>query len=330
MYPWRLQRYRTLPTDPMTRIERRIMLGPRRIDWLAHHYLRVDLLSRPHQSPILLDEDKACTWLFDQRWPDGFTCDRCGGREVAKVPERPRVRRCAGCHHHHSVTAGTPLHGLRTPVRQVLYLLTLLGDLRYSAAEAARRACMRYHTVWEIQQKLRAGLSERLPKLGELAHYQVVLVSRRGTRLEPNPPRDWWGDTQKVAVAIVTDIAERFLTKTGSKPVSTARALVNEVANRPLEEVPESPEHKFPFAYRAVPWVLDTVHRSVTKRWMNRYLDAICSMRACELDPASWARVILDGPRRTARELTPSVPPNDWLYPDAATFDPRCSKGPPS
>ncbi len=60
--------------------------------------------------------DKACLeYLIASRWPDGFVCPRCGGRESYwKAPRK--LFQCKACGYQASVTAGTVMHRSRMPL----------------------------------------------------------------------------------------------------------------------------------------------------------------------------------------------------------------------
>lgn len=46
--------------------------------------------------------------LADLRWPGGYVCANCGGRETWHLKARPRTFECRGCGHQESITAGLP------------------------------------------------------------------------------------------------------------------------------------------------------------------------------------------------------------------------------
>ena len=62
------------------------------------------------------DEEACRSYLFESRWPDGFSCPRCGGTSAGEQPKR-RLWECRDRGHQTSVTAGTVMHGTRTPLR---------------------------------------------------------------------------------------------------------------------------------------------------------------------------------------------------------------------
>ena len=59
--------------------------------------------------------DKACReYLFRLRWPDGFSCPRCG--HVKAWPMKGALLRCVRCDYKASVIAGTVFQGTRKPL----------------------------------------------------------------------------------------------------------------------------------------------------------------------------------------------------------------------
>jgi ribosomal protein L37AE/L43A len=61
------------------------------------------------------DEDACRRYLFGSRWPDGFACARCSG-QIAGEQSKRWLWECRSCGHQTSVTAGTVMHGTRTPL----------------------------------------------------------------------------------------------------------------------------------------------------------------------------------------------------------------------
>ena len=58
-------------------------------------------------------EEQCRQHLFEQRWPGGFVCPKCGARKCCQLSDG--TLQCAACRHRISVTAGTVLH--RSPLR---------------------------------------------------------------------------------------------------------------------------------------------------------------------------------------------------------------------
>lgn len=117
--------------------------------------------------------EAACLdYLAASRWPEGFACPGCGGRR-AWVLERRHLWECAECHLQTSVTAGTVMHGTRTPLRGWFWAAYLVATHHpgISAKQLQRQLGLsRYETAWLILQKLRRAMvaPEREPLKGEV------------------------------------------------------------------------------------------------------------------------------------------------------------------
>lgn len=59
-------------------------------------------------------EEQCRQYLFEQRWPDGFICPKCGVWKVYQLSDG--TLQCAACRHQTSVTAGTVLHRSHLPL----------------------------------------------------------------------------------------------------------------------------------------------------------------------------------------------------------------------
>jgi transposase-like protein len=107
-----------------------------------------------------VDEDACRRYLFESRWPEGFACPCCGGTSVGEQPKR-RLRECRGCGHQTSVTAGTVMHGTRTPLQVWFWAAYLVATHHpgISAVQLQRQlGIKRYETAWLILHKLRRAM----------------------------------------------------------------------------------------------------------------------------------------------------------------------------
>jgi transposase-like protein len=106
-------------------------------------------------------DERACLgYLAASRWPEGYRCPRCGG-EKAWVLERRQLWECAACGHQASVTAGTVLHGTRTPLTLWFWGAYLVATHTpgISAVQLKRQLGLsRYETAWLMLQKLRRAM----------------------------------------------------------------------------------------------------------------------------------------------------------------------------
>ena len=121
------------------------------------------------KAPATLDEfyrsfptERRC-WeaLRRVRWPEGFRCPRCEARRAHRLRARG-LWQCAGCRYQVSVTAGTPFHGTRVPLRT--WFLAMFFVARHkqgiSALQFQRDAGLgSYKTAWTLLHKVRSALA---------------------------------------------------------------------------------------------------------------------------------------------------------------------------
>jgi ISXO2 transposase-like protein/transposase-like zinc ribbon protein len=107
-------------------------------------------------------EDRCIEYLSGLRWPGGYICAACGGREAWRLKRRVRIYECRHCGHQESVTAGTIFHWTRTGLAKGFLAAYLMGkDKRGVSAKFLQRELgVAYQTAWTIAHKLRHGLSE--------------------------------------------------------------------------------------------------------------------------------------------------------------------------
>jgi ISXO2-like transposase domain/Transposase zinc-ribbon domain len=106
--------------------------------------------------------EEACReYLFACRWPDGFRCRRCGGREVGAMHERRRVWQCKRCGAQTSLTAGTVMHNTQTPLRLWFWAAYLVATHHpgISAVQLQRQlGIARHERAWMMLHKLRRAM----------------------------------------------------------------------------------------------------------------------------------------------------------------------------
>lgn len=109
------------------------------------------------------DEEACWAYLKQVRWPKGFVCPRCKGRESSFVSSR-RLWQCQRCRHQVSITAGTVFHGTRVPLRKWFVALFFLARHKQgiSALQLQRDLGLgSYQTAWTMLHKLRSALGRR-------------------------------------------------------------------------------------------------------------------------------------------------------------------------
>lgn len=117
--------------------------------------------------------EKACQdYLAECRWPEGFTCPRCGHRSAYSLVKQRRWQ-CAGCRYQVSLTAGTVLHNTKTPLAVWFWAAYLVvTDKRGISALLLQRqlGLRRYETAWMLLHKLRRAMvnTAREPLRGDV------------------------------------------------------------------------------------------------------------------------------------------------------------------
>jgi transposase-like protein len=117
------------------------------------------------------ETEEACeAYLFEQRWPDGWTCACCGARTGWR--NRRGVIECSGCGHQGSLTAGTVFAGTKKPLRMWFRAMFWMINQKngFSAKSLQRLLGISYPTAWTWLHKLRAAMGNRthLPLKGRV------------------------------------------------------------------------------------------------------------------------------------------------------------------
>ena len=150
-------------------------------------------------------EEQCLEHLAGLRWPGGYICPRCGGREAWHLKERSRIYECAGCHHQESITAGTIFHRTRTPLPKWFLAARLLGrDKRgVSAKHLQKELGVAYQTAWTMAHKLRHGLSEDPTcRIGGYLEADETFIGGRG---DPSSPGRSLENPDKSLVVIAVE-----------------------------------------------------------------------------------------------------------------------------
>ena len=118
--------------------------------------------SLPEFQRVFPDEDACAKYLEKTRWPDGFTCPKCGMKdEPYRLEKRAVVLRCRICQHDISLTAGTVMHKTHTPLSVwfwASYLVTTQTPGQSALQFQRQLGLSRYETAFQILHKLRSGM----------------------------------------------------------------------------------------------------------------------------------------------------------------------------
>lgn len=119
--------------------------------------------SLPEFQRVFPNDGACAAYLEAMRWPDGFTCTKCGVvGEPYRFPKRSStVLRCRVCQANVSLTAGTVMQKTRTPLSTWFwgaYLATTQTPGQSALQFQRQLGLTRYETAFQILHKLRVGM----------------------------------------------------------------------------------------------------------------------------------------------------------------------------
>ena len=125
-------------------------------------------LSEAQFATLYGDEERCRALVIAWRWPEGFACPKCGGREHCVTSKR-RLFQCNACRRQTSPLAGTIFNSTKLPLTiwfRAMYLITQTKQ-GISSIELGRRLGVTQTTAWKIKTKLAevmriAGEGDRL------------------------------------------------------------------------------------------------------------------------------------------------------------------------
>lgn len=104
--------------------------------------------------------EAACRdYLIQLRWPQGWSCPKCAGRQFWKM--RRGVLCCQGCQRHVSITAGTLFADTHKPLRLWFEALWHVTNQKYGASALGMQRILglgSYRTAWHWLHKLRRAM----------------------------------------------------------------------------------------------------------------------------------------------------------------------------
>ena len=104
--------------------------------------------------------DVACRdYLWALRWPDGWTCPRCGSQEVWCI--RRALWRCRECRYEGSVTAGTIFESSHLPLTRWFRAIWQVTSQKNGVSALGLQRVLglgSYKTAWAILHKLRRAM----------------------------------------------------------------------------------------------------------------------------------------------------------------------------
>ncbi len=105
-------------------------------------------------------EDACLDYLEGLRWPKGFVCPECAGRQGWRISQR-RMWMCATCGRKTSVTAGTIFHRSHTPISTWFAAAWFVTSTKNGTSALALQQQLgfgSYETAWAWLHKLRRAM----------------------------------------------------------------------------------------------------------------------------------------------------------------------------
>lgn len=141
-------------------------------------------------------------YLAQIRWPDGFVCPQCGGNDAWTTARG--LWHCRACNRQTSVTAGTILHGVRSPLTLWFRAMWHITSQKYGANALGLKRALglgSYQTAWEWLHKLRRAMVR--PGRDQLTGCVQVDETYIGGKSKPG--KRGRGAAGKVAVGIAVE-----------------------------------------------------------------------------------------------------------------------------
>ncbi len=105
------------------------------------------------------DEVACRAYLSGLRWPDGFVCPGCQGRQSVEI--RRELWRCLGCRREVSITAGTVFQDSKLPLRLWFRAMWQLTSQKNGVSAMGLQRVLglgSYKTAWTVLHKLRRAM----------------------------------------------------------------------------------------------------------------------------------------------------------------------------
>lgn len=165
--------------------------------------------------------EKDCyAYIKSLRWPKGFVCPRCQGKEAWETQRN--LLHCVNCGRQTSITAGTIFQGTRKPLRLWFHVMWWIMSQKNGASAKNLQHTMgfrRYETAWTWLHKFRRAMirpgRERLQGIVEVDETYIggTEEGNRGRKIE-----------KKALVVIAVEIEEKKLGRIRFRQIPDASA----------------------------------------------------------------------------------------------------------
>jgi transposase len=121
-------------------------------------------------------------YLFDQRFPNGGTCEKCAKTDCFHPVTGRKSYACAWCGFQVSPTAGTIFHKSPTSLKTWFHAMFLMAASRngVSAMELMRQTGVTYKTAWRMNHQIRSLMQDEPEMLkGTIEADETYIGGRR-------------------------------------------------------------------------------------------------------------------------------------------------------
>lgn len=124
-------------------------------------------------------EESCIAYLIQSRWPEGFSCPRCGHEAYWALAKHKRLV-CRRCRKETSPIAGTLMHRSHVPIQEWFWAAYLVATLTpgISALQLQRQLGLgSYRTAWFMLNRLRLGMvNDSRTKLTDIVEADETII----------------------------------------------------------------------------------------------------------------------------------------------------------
>jgi hypothetical protein len=233
-------------------------------------------------------------YLVQIKWPNGYSCARCGCLDVYRTATRRLpLFECANCRYQASPRVGTLMEGSSTPLRKWFLALYLISQdtIKMNATELSRIIQVTYKTSWLILHKIRHAMGKADTDVQLCGHVYVTSTiygtqpnSHSFARLPEESPAlvaASWNNQQemeyvKIKLVPESHLNEKEINHSGMEAFMEENIEESATTNHVLKryvKLNQRPTYSLFKASRK--WIHSTFH-GLGKRHLQAYLNEFC------------------------------------------------------
>jgi hypothetical protein len=233
-------------------------------------------------------------YLIQMKWPNGFSCERCGCRNFYRTETRRLpLLECADCRYQASPIVGTIMEGSPTPLLKWFLALYLISQetLKTNATELSRIIQVTYKTGWLILHKIRHAMGEADADIQLSGHVSVTSAiygtqpfSHTFARLPQESPAlvgasmNNQHEPEYVKIKLVQHmhLKEKEINRSGVKAFAEGNVQEGATTDYIIKRyVPLNQRPSYSFFKASRKWIQTTFH-GLGKRHLQAYLNEFC------------------------------------------------------